>query len=128
MLVFICINFLVKKFLLHLNYYLLNLLNIPTLICYVNYLFLFLQNQLSNFPTACDLIGHLLVLSQMVWPQGKEIAEDMCRLIAKLPVFSYPQFSSYITNIDIIEEFMAMYMENNKCVLNIFPCVATSLR
>jgi len=64
----------------------------------------------------------------MVWPEGKEIAEDMYRRIVKLPVFTYPQFSSYITNIDIIEHFMAMFMENEKCTLNIFPCVASSLR
>lgn len=64
----------------------------------------------------------------MVWPEGKAVAEDMyCRII-KLPVFTYPQFSAYITNIDIIEDFMAMFMENEKCVLNIFPCVASSLR
>lgn len=64
----------------------------------------------------------------MVWPEGKEIAEDMYQRVAKLSVFTYPQFSAYITNIDIIEHFMAMFMENEKCVLNIFPCVATSLR
>lgn len=64
----------------------------------------------------------------MVWPEGKVIAEDMYQRIAKMSIFSYPQFSAYITNIDIIEHFMAMFMENDKCVLNIFPCVASSLR
>jgi hypothetical protein len=64
----------------------------------------------------------------MVWPEGKAIAEDMYKRIAELPVFTYPQFIAYITNIDIIEQFMAMFMENDKCVLNIFPCVASSLR
>jgi len=64
----------------------------------------------------------------MVWPEGKEISEDMYHRIVKLPVFTYPQFSAYITNIDIIENFMAMFMENEKCILNIFPCVASSLR
>lgn len=64
----------------------------------------------------------------MVWPEGKAIAEDMYNHISKLPLFTYPQFSTYITNIDIIEQFMAMFMENDKCVLNIFPCVASLLR
>lgn len=64
----------------------------------------------------------------MIWPEGKDIAEDMyCRII-KMPLFAYPQFSVYITNIDIIEQFMAMFMEHDKCILNIFPCVASSLR
>ncbi|XP_050421882.1 integrator complex subunit 10 [Adelges cooleyi] len=84
-----------------------------------------LYNHLMNFSTASDLIGHLLVLSQIVWPS--EIANDMYERISKLTVFTYPQFSDYITNIDIIEQFMAMFIENEKCVLNVFPCVANSL-
>lgn len=64
----------------------------------------------------------------MVWPEGKTIAEEMYNRIAELSVFTYPQFTAYITNIDIIEQFMAMFMENDKCILNIFPCVASSLR
>lgn len=64
----------------------------------------------------------------MVWPEGIEIAEDMYRRISKMPIFAYPQFSTYISNIDIIEHFVSMFMEYDKCVLNIFPCVASSLR
>lgn len=64
----------------------------------------------------------------MVWPEGQEIAKDMYSRIAGFPLYTYPQFSTYITNIDILEQFMAMFEENDKCVLNIFPCVASSLR
>lgn len=64
----------------------------------------------------------------MVWSEGEEIANDMYCYIAKLPVFTYPQFSAYITHVAIIEYFINMFMRNDKCVLNIFPCVASSLR
>lgn len=64
----------------------------------------------------------------MVWPDGKEIAKDMYKRIARLSTFLYPQFASYITNIDIIEEFTAMFMEDNKCIINIFPSVGNLLR
>lgn len=64
----------------------------------------------------------------MVWPEGKEIAEDMYHRISKLSLFTYPKFPAYITNVDILEEIIDMFMKNEKCVLNIFPCVNSSLR
>lgn len=64
----------------------------------------------------------------MVWPEGSEIAEDMYSRIVKMPSFTYPQFSAYITNIDIIEAFMEIFESNDKCVLNIYRCVGPSLK
>lgn len=108
--------------------YYIQIAKLPVLQYCVKIMVQILYNQLSNYPSTSDiLIGHLLVLSQMVWPEGKAIAEDMYNHIEKLPLFTYPQFSAYITNIDIIEHFMAMFIENDKCVLNVFPCVASSL-
>ncbi|XP_022166241.1 integrator complex subunit 10-like [Myzus persicae] len=108
--------------------YYIQIAKLPVLQYCVKIMVQILYNQLSNYPSTSDiLIGHLLVLSQMVWPDGKAIAEDMYNHIGKLSLFTYPQFSSYITNIDIIEHFMAMFMENDKCVLNVFPCVASLL-
>ncbi|XP_050540764.1 integrator complex subunit 10 [Daktulosphaira vitifoliae] len=107
--------------------YYIQIAKLPILQYCTKILIQILFHHLINLPTACDLIGHLLVLCQMVWPAGEEIAIEMYRHISELTVFTYPQFSIYITNIDIIEQFMAMFIENDKCVLNIFPCVASSL-
>ncbi|VVC32526.1 Integrator complex subunit 10 [Cinara cedri] len=107
--------------------YYIQIAKLPVLQYCVKIMIQILYSQLSNFPTDNDLIGHLLVLSQMVWPEGSEIAEDMYERIVKMPLFTYPQFSAYITNIDIIEAFMEIFESNDKCVLNIYPCVGPSL-
>uniref|UniRef100_A0A8D8W9X6 Integrator complex subunit 10 n=1 Tax=Cacopsylla melanoneura TaxID=428564 RepID=A0A8D8W9X6_9HEMI len=54
------------------------------------------------------LMGHLMVLSQLDWPQERPLITSLCARIRDKGSFSYDLFSLYIVEIDILEEFMHM--------------------
>ncbi|KAL1454348.1 hypothetical protein WDU94_010617 [Cyamophila willieti] len=54
------------------------------------------------------LMGHLMVLSQLDWPQERPLITSLCARIRDKGSFSYDLFSLYIVEIDILEEFMYM--------------------
>ncbi|XP_065643823.1 integrator complex subunit 10 isoform X4 [Hydra vulgaris] len=56
------------------------------------------------------IIGHLIVLSQLMWPMNEDIFLHLLKLVqVKENGFKYPLFFTYITQIDILEEFAYLY-------------------
>ncbi|XP_055693785.1 integrator complex subunit 10 [Lutzomyia longipalpis] len=55
------------------------------------------------------VLGNLLVLLQLDWPLETAFAETIFDVIRTRRNFTYHQFSSYIINIDMIEEFTYMW-------------------
>eukprot|EP00112_Aurelia_sp_Birch-Aquarium-sp1_P017813 Seg417.15 transcript_id=Seg417.15/GoldUCD/mRNA.D3Y31 product="Integrator complex subunit 10" protein_id=Seg417.15/GoldUCD/D3Y31 len=52
-----------------------------------------------------NIIGHLIVLLQYNWPKGEALFEQLVKTITTLGGLRYERFFSYVTNIDILEEF-----------------------
>ncbi|XP_060800939.1 integrator complex subunit 10 [Amyelois transitella] len=70
-----------------------------------------------------DLIyGHILVLTQLGWPQEEPIFIQIMELIRQKGVFHYHLFSAYIIHIDILEELTYIWNEQgSNVVLDILP-------
>lgn len=69
-----------------------------------------LKQKLMTDPTCNDsLLGNLLVLLQLDWPQEQPLAEHIFSIILTKEHFVYLPFTSYIICADMIEEFMSMW-------------------
>ncbi|GAB0086990.1 Integrator complex subunit 10 [Sergentomyia squamirostris] len=55
------------------------------------------------------MLGNLLVLLQLDWPLEIEFAETIFEIIRSKGNFTYHLFTTYIINVDMIEEFMFMW-------------------
>lgn len=55
------------------------------------------------------MLGNLLVMLQLNWPEGQLLAEQIFTIIRTKGHFIYLQFSAYIICVDMIEEFMSMW-------------------
>ena len=67
-------------------------------------------------------LGHILVLIQLDNPIDEETLHEIITSIQNRGGFSYPLFTSYIVNVDILEQFA--YLSNDlgtKITLDILP-------
>lgn len=61
-------------------------------------------------PSCTDsLLGNLLVLLQLDWPEEQPLAEYIFNIIQTKGHFIYLQFTNYIICVDMIEQFMSMW-------------------
>uniref|UniRef100_A0A336LXP2 Integrator complex subunit 10 n=1 Tax=Culicoides sonorensis TaxID=179676 RepID=A0A336LXP2_CULSO len=67
------------------------------------------QKVLSDSNASNLILGNLLVLCQLDWPNEIAVAELIFEIIKKRRAFSYHLFPKYIINIDLIEEFMHLW-------------------
>jgi len=66
-----------------------------------------LQEKALQHNTGGDLaMGHIITVLQYNWPDHRELFHMMLHRIRKKETFSYPLFSQYVVNIDILEEMM----------------------
>ncbi|XP_013112218.1 integrator complex subunit 10 [Stomoxys calcitrans] len=56
-----------------------------------------------------EILGDLLILSQLEYPREKEIAERVFTIIRNRRNFTFRNFSTFIITIDFIEEFMSIW-------------------
>ncbi|KAJ6635420.1 Integrator complex subunit 10 [Pseudolycoriella hygida] len=69
-----------------------------------------LKQKVMNDPTCTDsLLGNLLVLLQLDWPEEQPLAEYIFNIIQTKGHFIYLQFTNYIICVDMIEQFMSMW-------------------
>ncbi|KAI5725488.1 hypothetical protein M8J77_016082 [Diaphorina citri] len=62
------------------------------------------------------LMGHLMVLSQLDWPQERSLISSLCDRIRDKGSFSYDLFTQYLIQIDILEEFMFMANQSDGAI------------
>lgn len=67
------------------------------------------QKVLLDSNCSSAILGNLLVLLQLDWPLETQFAETIFDIIRSRRAFTYPLFSSYIINVDMIEEFTYMW-------------------
>ncbi|CAB3374081.1 Hypothetical predicted protein [Cloeon dipterum] len=73
-------------------------------------------------------LGHSLVLLQLDWPQEEELASSLLKQVTVMRRFSYPLFTRYIINVDLLEEFTYLASEQGGSVaLDILPTATTQL-
>lgn len=69
-----------------------------------------LKQKVLADPNASNLLlGNLLVLCQLDWPNEIAVAEMIFDMIRQRRAFSYLLFPNYIINVDMIEEFMHLW-------------------
>lgn len=69
-----------------------------------------LKQKVLSDPNASNLLlGNLLVLCQLDWPNEISVAEMIFDIIRQRRAFSYLLFPNYIINIDMIEEFIHLF-------------------
>ncbi|XP_037049863.1 integrator complex subunit 10 isoform X2 [Bradysia coprophila] len=69
-----------------------------------------MKQKVMTDPTCTDsLLGNLLVLLQLDWPEEQQLAEYIFNIIQTKGHFIYLQFTNYIICVDMIEEFMSMW-------------------
>lgn len=69
-----------------------------------------LKQKLLTDPNASNLLlGNMLVLCQLDWPNEIAVAEIIFDMIRQRRTFSYLLFPNYIINVDMIEEFMHLF-------------------
>lgn len=67
-------------------------------------------------------LGHILVLIQLDCPVEEELLNEIIALIHHRGGFSYPIFTNYIINVDILEQFAYLSSEQGpKVPLDILP-------
>lgn len=72
------------------------------------------QQKVMTDPTCTDsLLGNLLVLLQLDWPEEQPLAEYIFNIIQTKGHFIYLQFTNYIICVDMIEEFMSMWYSHS---------------
>lgn len=79
---------------------------------------IFLQHFLPNFDRfdIDRLYGYLLILCQMNWPTEKKIVSDILTRIRVQRSFKFLLFFKYVINVEILEEFMHMYSNEQEVV------------
>jgi len=82
-----------------------------------------LQEKALQHNTGGDLaMGHIIIVLQYNWPDQRELFHMMMHRIRKKESFSYPLFSQYVVNIDILEEIMYLSSDQGGgLVLDILP-------
>lgn len=75
----------------------------------VQTLITFLKAKLSDHDCSNSVMGNLLVLCQLNWPDESTIVEIIFEIIKSRRQFSYPTWTNYVVNVEIIEEFMYMW-------------------
>ncbi|XP_062716544.1 integrator complex subunit 10 [Aedes albopictus] len=68
-----------------------------------------LKAKLSDPECSNGVIGNLLVLCQLNWPHESTIVEIIFEIIKSRRQFSYPIWTSYVVNVEIVEEFMYLW-------------------
>lgn len=76
------------------------------------------QQLLPNFAASdVDKVsGFLLILCQMNWPTEKKIVLDIISRIRSQRSFAFSSFFKYVVNVEILEEFMHMYANEQEAV------------
>ncbi|KZS08021.1 Integrator 10 [Daphnia magna] len=77
----------------------------------------------------CDFaIGHLIVLLQYDWPNNASLLEESLEKIRRQGQFAYKLFSSYVIQVDILEEIAFLVTDQGGAInMDIFPPSATQL-
>lgn len=77
----------------------------------------------------CDLaIGHLIVLLQYDWPNNSSLLEESLEKIRRQGQFAYKLFSSYVIQVDILEEIAYLVTDQGGAInMDIFPPSAAQL-
>lgn len=75
----------------------------------VQTLITFLKAKLSDPDCSNSVMGNLLVLCQLNWPDESTIVEIIFEIIKSRRQFSYPTWTNYVVNVEIVEEFMYMW-------------------
>ncbi|XP_055635558.1 integrator complex subunit 10 [Toxorhynchites rutilus septentrionalis] len=70
-----------------------------------------LKEKLNDPECSNSLMGNLLVLSQINWPQESTMAEIILGIIKSRRQFIYLLFTTFIINVEIIEEFMYLWQQ-----------------
>ncbi|XP_059473070.1 integrator complex subunit 10 [Neocloeon triangulifer] len=84
--------------------------------------------QIIQSPSGEAALGHCLVLLQLDWPQEQELASYLLKQVTQMRRFSYPLFTRYIINVDLLEEFTYLASEQGgSVVLDILPTATTQL-
>jgi integrator complex subunit 10 len=82
--------------------------------------------QVLQGPAGETALGHCLVLLQLDWPQEQELANHLLKQVHQAQRFSYPLFTRYIINVDLLEEFTYLASEQGGSVaLDILPTAAS---
>ncbi|XP_001647882.2 integrator complex subunit 10 [Aedes aegypti] len=68
-----------------------------------------LKAKLSDPDCSNAVIGNLLVLCQLNWPHESTIVEIIFEIIKSRRQFSYPIWTNYVVNVEIVEEFMYLW-------------------
>lgn len=67
-------------------------------------------------------LGHILVLMQLDSPIDEEVLNEITAMIHHRGGFTYPIFTSYIINVDILEQFAFLSSDQGpKVPLDILP-------
>ncbi|XP_053695260.1 integrator complex subunit 10 [Sabethes cyaneus] len=77
----------------------------------VQVLITLLKAKLGDPDCSSALMGNLLVLCQLNWPHESTIVEIIFEIIKSRRQFSYLLFTSYIINVEIVEEFMYLWQK-----------------
>ena len=71
-----------------------------------------LQEKALQHNTGGDLaMGHIITVLQYNWPDQRELLHMLLHRVRKKESFTYPLFSQYVVNIDILEEMMYLSSE-----------------
>ncbi|XP_055545710.1 integrator complex subunit 10 [Wyeomyia smithii] len=94
----------------------------------VQILITLLKTKLGDPDCSSSLMGNLLVLCQLNWPHESTIVEIIFEIIKSRRQFSYLLFTSYIVNVEIVEEFMYLWQKCPEIKLEFaLPQAANSL-
>lgn len=94
----------------HLRFLPLSRAGVLTYVCKL--LICLLQEKALQHNTGGDLaMGHIITILQYNWPDQRELFHMLIHRIRKKEAFSYPLFSQYVVNIDILEEMMYLSSE-----------------
>ena len=76
------------------------------------------EKALQHSPGGDMAMGHIITLLQYNWPDQRELFHMLLHRIRKKESFSYPLFSQYVVNIDILEEMMYLASDQARKELN----------
>lgn len=70
------------------------------------------------------IYGYLLILAQVNWPTERKITLDVLSRIRSRRSFVFPLFFKYVVNVEILEEFMHMYANEQEIMKLDLMCAA----
>lgn len=62
------------------------------------------------------IFGYVLILCQLSWPSEKRIVFDILTKIRNKRSFTCNLFFKYVVNVEILEEFMHMYANEQEII------------